>query len=335
MYISIICPVFNEEAYIETCIDSLLVQDYPKEDLEIIFVDGNSTDRTVELIEFYQKDYPFIKILNNPDKIVPISMNMGIEQAKGDYIIRLDAHAYYPSDYFSKLIEKAKEHDTDNIGGNCLTDVLGKTSMSYAIKEVLGNKFGVGDSVFRTGCKDPVETDTVPFGCFKREVFDKHGLYDPRLVRNQDIELNKRIAAGGGKILLIPDTYCVYYAKDTFKKFWKSNYSNGLWSVLTPMYTKKLSSLSFRHFVPLIFLLSLLLPLFSCTLLFELIYIGLASLLAYTFVMTKVSIDVAKSNKDISIPYLIVAFLNLHLSYGLGSLAGIFRAGKIKLGFSN
>ena len=97
------------------------------------------------------------------------------------------------------------------------------------------------------------EVDTVPFGCYRKEVFTKYGLYNTKLVRNQDIELNKRIKRGGGKIYLIPDTYCVYYAREKYREIIKNNYLNGKWSILTVYITKTFNSLSVRHFVPMIF----------------------------------------------------------------------------------
>ena len=130
------------------------------------------------------------------------------------------------------------------MGTVCKTDVLNKTPKTLAIREVLGNKFGVGNSTFRTGITEEQDVDTVPFGCWRREVFEKYGLYDVRLVRNQDIELNKRIKRGGGKIYILPDTYCTYLARETWSALAKNNYGNGKWNILTVWYTKMFSSLS-------------------------------------------------------------------------------------------
>lgn len=101
--ISVICPIYNEEKYIGKCIDSILRQDYPKEDMEVLLVDGMSTDKTREIVLSYCADYSFIRLLDNPRKIVPYAMNIGIQAAKGDIVIRLDAHAIYPDNYFQNL----------------------------------------------------------------------------------------------------------------------------------------------------------------------------------------------------------------------------------------
>ena len=245
MTLSVICPIYNEEKYIGQFLDSLLKQDYPKDDLEILLVDGMSKDKTRDIVAGYTAQYPFIRLIDNPDKIVPYAMNRGIEAAKGNVIMRLDAHASYQPDYFSVLVSGLKRLHADNVGTVCKTDVLNKTPKTLAIREVLGNKFGVGNSTFRTGIDREQEVETVPFGCWPREVFEKYGKYDVRLVRNQDIELNKRIIRGGGKIYILPDTYCTYLARETWRALAKNNYGNGKWNILTVYYTKTFSSLSF------------------------------------------------------------------------------------------
>ena len=320
--LSVICPIYNEEKYIAQFLDSLLQQDYSQDDLEILLVDGMSKDRTREIVVEYTTKYPFIRLIDNPDKIVPYAMNRGIQEAKGDIIMRLDAHASYQSDYFSVLVNGLKRLGADNVGTVCKTDVLNKTPKTLAIREVLGNKFGVGNSTFRTGISSEQEVDTVPFGCWRREVFDKYGLYDVRLVRNQDIELNKRIKRGGGKIYILPDTYCTYLARETWHALAKNNYGNGKWNILTVWYTKMFSSLSIRHFIPLLFVLSLIVPTLLALLWWPFILVSAASLLAYTCLVSIISFNLAH-RKGLNFFYLVVTFFVLHLSYGWGSLVGI------------
>ena len=322
--LSIICPILNEEKYIAQFLDSLLKQDYPKDELEILLVDGMSTDRTREIVAGYTAKYPFIRVIDNPDKIVPYAMNRGIEAAKGDVIMRLDAHASYQPDYFSVLVKGLRRLNADNVGTVCKTDVLNKTPKTLAIREVLGNKFGVGNSTFRTGIDREQEVETVPFGCWRKEVFERYGKYDVRLVRNQDIELNKRIIRGGGKIYILPDTYCTYLARETWHALAKNNYGNGNWNILTVYYTKTLSSLSLRHFIPLLFLLSLIVPLSLALIWWPFALISAASLFAYTGLLSAVSLKLAVEKK-LNFFYLLITFFVLHLSYGWGSLVGILK----------
>ncbi len=320
--LSVICPIYNEEKYIANCIESILLQDYPKDDLEVLFVDGMSKDRTREIVAEYTRKYPFIRLIDNPEKIVPYAMNYGIRASKGEVIIRLDAHATYEKNYFSALVRRLNELGADNVGSVCKTDVLNKMPKTLAIREVLSNKFGVGNSVFRTGIDKVMEVDTVPFGCWRRDVFDKYGLYDLRLVRNQDIELNKRILRGGGKIFIVPDTYCTYLARETFKGLAKNNYGNGKWNILTVHYTKQVNSLSIRHFIPLAFVLSLILPVIASIFYLPLIALAALSLIAYVLLLGLISIKLSFSKK-LNFFYLLASFLVLHLSYGWGSLVGI------------
>ena len=320
--ISIIIPCLNEERYIASCIESIVQSEINPEETEVIFVDGNSCDKTVEIINGYSQKYPFIEVLNNPKKFTPISMNRGIQASTGEYIFVLSAHADYEVDYFRKLVDNIKRLQADCVGAILNTEVKNQNKKSNSIKEVLANKFGVGNASFRTGSSAIKEVDTVAFGCYKKEVFSKYGLYNKKLVRNQDIELNKRIINGGGKIYLIPDIQCTYYARENFTALAKNNYSNGFWNILTAYYTKTLNSLSLRHFIPLIFLLSLLFPLLLSIFIPKCIYVTLFSLSSYFALVIIISFKLRDHTN--SFFYLIMSFFTLHLAYGLGSLIGIF-----------
>lgn len=329
MTLSVICPIYNEEKYIGQFLDSILRQDFPKNDMEILLVDGMSKDRTREIVSEYMTRFPFIRLFDNPERIVPYAMNRGIDAATGDIIMRLDAHAFYQPDYCSVLVSGLLRLHADNVGTVCKTDVLNKTPKTLAIREVLGNKFGVGNSSFRIGIDHEQEVETVPFGCWPREVFNKYGKYDVRLVRNQDIELNKRIIRGGGKIYILPNTYCTYLARETWGALAKNNYGNGKWNILTVYYTKMFSSLSVRHFIPLLFVLSLIVPLLLSPIWMPFALISAFSLLAYVGLMSVVSIKLAVT-KRLSFLHLIISFFVLHFSYGWGSLMGILSLPFIK-----
>lgn len=328
--LSIIIPTYNEESYIDQCLESVLRQDYPADNTEVLVVDGRSSDNTRIIVENYCKKYPRIKLLDNPKRIVPFAMNIGVKESVGDYIIRLDAHAIYPPNYFSTLIKLAHKYNTDNIGGVCETEVKNKTTKTWAIKKVLSHKFGVGNSLFRIGVSTIQIVDTVPFGCYKRDVFDRFGMFDERLVRNQDVELNKRIAKGGGLILLVPEIKCTYFARETFSDLVKNNYSNGLWNILTVYYTRTFQSLSLRHFIPLLFVLSIILPVLLSVFHFNLIQIALFFLVFYIIVLLGVCISISRL-KVWRVLYLFPVFMLLHFSYGVGSIAGFFKIIIIKL----
>ncbi len=319
---TIIIPCFNEEKYISSCIESIVNSTLNMQESEILFVDGGSSDKTIEIIEGYAQKECSIKLLHNPKKYTPISMNMGIKEARGNYIFIISAHAKYDNDYFSKLLENIEQLDASCVGAVLVTDVKNKNKKSNSIKEVLSSPFGVGNSAFRVGVKEVTEVDTVAFGCYKKEVFEKYGYYDERLIRNQDIELNKRIINGGGKIYLIPNVTCTYYARENFTELAKNNFGNGKWNILTAYYTKTLNSLSLRHFVPLLFVLSLLLPLLLTVLTPKFAYLTLFSLFSYLALVIIVSLKLKKESNGFI--YLLSSFFTLHFSYGVGSLVGLF-----------
>ncbi len=312
--ISIIIPIYNEEEYITKCLDSIIDNVHNKNAVEIILVDGESWDDTVKLIEKYREKYSFVKLIKNPQKIAPVAMNLGIAQARGKYIFIISAHAVYERNYFSKLVKYLEKLQADCVGPVLNTQVKRKTNTSNAIRNVLSDKLGVG-SAFRSGVDKIKSVDTVAFGCYRREVFEKIGLYNEQLVRNQDIEFNKRLKKAGGKIYIIPEVKAVYFARNTFKELAKNNFQNGKWNILTAYYTKTLSSLSLRHFIPLFFILTLFLPLICCyKLSFILLFIYFVIIFIRSF----------KIKKETTLLHQIAAFAILHFSYGFGELIGLF-----------
>jgi len=321
--ISIIIPCRNEEKYIEDCLESILNNDYPKDSLEVFVIDGESTDSTIERVGKYITEFNFIKLLKNKKHTVPFALNIGIKEAAGDFIIRLDAHSKIPNNYFSTLIKWSKARNADNIGAVCITDVKNKNPKTNSIIKVLSNRFGVGNSYFRIGTDRIKEVDHVPFGCFKKEIFDKVGLFDERLVRNQDIEFSKRILKMGGRIFLLPDLFCTYFARETFGGIAKNNFGNGFWNILTVYITRNIGSLSLRHFIPFLFVLSLLVP---CIFVIWEPIVGLitvGSLFSYLVLVVVISYRINDSTT--SFWSIFCAFITLHLSYGFGSLIGFLR----------
>lgn len=320
--LSVIVPIYQEEKYISKCIDSMLSQDYPKDDLEIILVDGMSKDRTREIVTTYTAKYPFIRMIDNPERIAPCAMNRGIKEAKGDVIMRLDAHVYYPKNYFSLLVEKVNElPGAENVGALCNTLPVNDSITAQSIAAVLSSSFGMGNSHFRVGADKEMEVDTVPFGCFHRSIFDKVGLYDEELVRNQDDELNARIIKAGGKIYLIPQLVCEYYARDTAKKVYKMFYQYG---VFKPLVNKKLGSpATVRQFFPLFFVLGLLVGPVVCLFLPVLWWAYFAVIMLWFILATSFSLKDSKNLKRILAQNLI--YFVVHFGYGWGYIVGIYK----------
>ena len=319
--LSVICPVYNEEKYIGHCINSILRQDYPTEDMEVIFADGMSTDATRSIVASYAARYPFIRLIDNPDRRVSQGMNRAIGACRGDVVIRLDAHAEYPGNYFSRRVEALAELGAENVGGVCITLPCAETDTSRAIAAVLSTPFGMGNSTFRVGTDRIKEVDTVPFGCWHRSLFDRIGLFDTDLVRNQDDEFNGRIIRHGGRIFLLPDVQIKYYARDKIKKVARMFYQYGLFK---PLVNKKLGSpATARQFVPVALVVGLAAGavLSLCWSAFAWVY-GAGVLL---YLLTALAVSVGSGGSLRKILTQAWTYVVVHVCYGAGYLDGLFR----------
>jgi len=315
--VSVIIPIRNEEKHIEKCLDSLIAQTYPRDLIEIIFVDGMSDDNTINIIyrKIEETDLNVV-ILSNPKKIVPSAMNIGIKNCNGSIVIRMDAHSSYYKKYIQLCVNTLNETGADNAGGVLTT--VGNGIIGSAFARVLSSKFGVGNSGFRTNASSGL-VDTVPFGAYPKETFLKYGFYDERLIRNQDYELNYRIRKNGGKIYLNSNIKLTYYCRDTFKSIVKQSYENGKWNYITMKLCP--GSMGIRHFIPFVFFISLLImPFFS-------------EWLMYLFIMEIISylaLDIYYSTTNNVLDSLVTMILYpiFHMSYGLGTFFGLLMSKK-------
>lgn len=319
--LSIIMPIYNEEKYICKCINSILEQDFSQEDMELLLVDGMSSDRTRDLIQPYLRQYPWIHLLDNPQRIAPCAMNVGIKAAQGDVIMRLDAHAEFPSNYFSRLTKALDDLHADNVGGVCVTLPTSETIVPKAIASVLSSKFGMGNSSFRVGTNRVREVDTVPFGCWHRELFERIGGFDEELVRNQDDEFNGRTIKNGGRIFLLPDVEIQYFARDKISKVSQMFFQYGLFK---PLVNKKLGSpATVRQFFPPILVLGLtvgLLVTLAFPILFPLYFMVIALYLCLAFYFS-----IRSSRNIVQIAVQMYVYFVVHISYGLGYLLGLWK----------
>lgn len=322
-FVSVVIPCRNEYKYIAGLLDSIINQDYPKEKLEIIIADGMSDDGTRDIIKEYSEKYQYIKLIDNEKKIVPTALNKAIKMSKGEIIIRLDAHSEYPENYFSKLVEVSEKTRADNVGAMWETCPGADTLKAKAIALAMSHPFGVGNATYRTPTTktEPFEVDTVPFGCYRRSVFEKIGYFDEELVRNQDNEFNERLLNHGGKILLIPTLKIKYFAREDFTKLWKMNYQYALFG---PIVDKKLGKRTrIRKYIPSLFVLSLVLPWFGLGLNKKMKYISYFSFISYLIVaLCVVYKNVRRTNTLLFGVYLFGAFAVAHISYGIGFFKG-------------
>ena len=319
--VTVILPCRNEARYIGPCLDSILAGAYPADQLEILVVDGNSTDATRKLVREYAAQHPQVRLLDNPARIVPTALNIGIRAATGDVIVRMDAHVIYPPEYLPRLVAALEESGADNVGGCVITLPADGTATAQAIAIALGHPFGVGNSHFRIGSPKARFVDTVPFGCFRRELFTKLGMFDEELVRNQDDEFNYRIVSRGGKIRLQPDIVCYYYARGSLAQLARMFYQYGVFKPLVARKVGKIMTL--RQLVPAGFLTALL-GAAAAGIVWRpawLLGLGLAGVYAAAILIS--SARVFRSHGVRCATALTAVFPVLHFSYGLGFIRGL------------
>ena len=242
--VSIIIPCRNEEGYIGNCLWSLDNQDYPN--IELIVVDGMSDDNTInEIASLHIKTKTYF----NPHKTMPHAVNKGIQHAKGDLIMICGAHSTYPADYVRKCVETSIKTGADNVGG----DIATPDDNQFTI--AANSKFGVGKNR-NVDSKTLEEADTVFGGCYRREVFDKIGLFNTDLTHTQDLEFNYRLRQAGGTIICNHDIISFWHPKpQTWKAFAKKAFIDGQWVILPVLYCK--TPITLRHLVPLAFVITL------------------------------------------------------------------------------
>ena len=219
--VDIIIPILNEEHYIVLCLKSVLAfEKAPETSVTVYVVDGGSTDRTRELLSTMFTKHHNVRLLHNPGRIQSCAMNLALRQCTGDFVMRLDAHSFYPPDYLNLCLDTAIRTKADNVGGVVVTRVGAENYQARLVQAMTTHYFGVGNSGFRLSAEEG-PADTVPFGFFKRSVFERVGYFDERLVRNQDYELNRRIAASGGRIWINPKILVYYHNQSSVWRFLK------------------------------------------------------------------------------------------------------------------
>ncbi len=324
-YVSIIIPIRNEEQYISACLDSILTNDYPHDRLEILLLDGMSTDSSRLIEECYAKAYPFIRLLNNPRRIQVAALNAGIQAANGELIIRLDAHSTYAADYIRRCIELLQTTEADNVGG--VQSAVGTNYMSRCIAIATKSRFAVGDAYYRFAEK-PMWVDTVYLGAWRKVTLDDLGGFDETLEVNEDYELNYRLRMSGGKILLSPTIRCRYFVRDSLRKLIRQYFRYGFWKEKTLLVHP--ASLRWRQLVPPIFVACLMV----CVVITFFSYpIGLALPLLYGFINLLVSVMAVRKHGRVHFPVLPIIFALIHISWGTGFLWGVVRHGPPRIGW--
>ncbi len=332
-FVSVVMPVLNEEAFIERSLGALLDQDYAPDRLEILVVDGMSSDRTRELVaKVAARARIPIRLIENGARIVPAAMNLGIGEAHGEIILRMDGHSIPASNYVRLSVETllANPH-VDNVGGVVL--FVGEDRFSRAAGMCCQSKFGSGGAPARGRLRGPV--DTVSFGCWRKTAFERFGMFDESFVRTQDSEFNYRTRRMGGTVWLEPRITSDYYNRSSVTRLARQYFQYGFWK--TRLMFKLGGTLMARHLLPPVLTVGLgvsLLMLVAATVLWllgassgpVLVAGGLLLPALYFTVVIIAAIHLALTTRDWSVaPLFLLIFPVLHLSWGGGFLWGLAR----------
>lgn len=322
--VSIIIPCFNEEKTIFQLLEGLIDQDYPLDQVEVVIADGNSTDKTRGEIERFKNthsQFPII-LVENPEKSIPSALNRAIEAARGEFIVRMDAHSKPDKDYIKNSIAGLEENLGDNVGGIWRILPGSHTWIARSIAIAASHKLGVGNALYRYTTKAEY-VDTVPFGAFRKSLFERIGKFDETLLTNEDYEFNTRIRKSGGKVYLDPSIKTDYFSRPTLQALAKQYWRYGYWKL--KMLRKYPTTLRSRQLLPPLFVSSVLfMGLFSIW--FEPFrWLLGCEILLYLLTLCLTSIRTSLKENDlrllIGIP---LAITTMHFSWGTGFLYSLF-----------
>lgn len=326
MMISVVVPCRNEARYIRRFLRSVLNQRVEGVEWEVIVADGMSDDGTWEILQAEAATNPRIRVIRNPRLAVAAGLNSAIKAARGDVIVRMDVHTEYAPDYVEQCRRVLEETGADSVGGPWVAE--GNGYVGRAVAAVFQSPFGVGPARSRRrGYEGP--TDTVYLGCWPRRTFERFGLFDEGLVRNQDDEFNYRILRAGGMVWQSPRIRSFYRPRDSLSALFKQYMQYGFWKVA--VIKKHGAPASWRHVVPGVsVLLGGLLPLVAALghwcgtlILGTALHLWLGLVGAYLFGVGLASLVAAKRQGWDLLPVLPAVFAAYHVSYGVGFLLGV------------
>jgi glycosyltransferase involved in cell wall biosynthesis len=319
--ISVIVPMRNEAETIAGCLRSLQSQTIGWSEYQVIVVDGMSSDGSMEIVLNLQAEWPNLVLLKNPSRNMPAGMNIGLQYACTPIVMVAGAHTSYPSHYLETALMYLNKTGADVVGGPLITTARGDGFVPRMIAAILASRFGVGNADFRTGLKEGW-VDTVPYGAYRKEIFERCGMYNERLVRAQDCELHARIRHHGGRIYQTPKLLTNYHPVSTFQSLWRKAFLDGLWQCVAVV--KNPLSFALRRFAPVVMVM-LLAGLVVLTLFVSKTWMLIVALLVLYLITGYLSGPSQASNSDLltklSLPLFAFSF---HVCYGMGTLAGLW-----------
>lgn len=316
--ISVVIPCRNEKAHIQECLDSIIASEYSLEKIEVFVCDAKSNDGTMQIVHEYEKKYKNIFYVLNNRQTTPHALNLGIKKSHGEIIIIIGAHSAIDKKYISECIKLLDAEKELGCVGGILENVF-EDENSKCIALAMSSPFGVGNAHFRTGTKDGY-VDTVAFGAYKKEVFDKVGLFDEELTRNQDDEFNFRVIKSDYKIKLSKNIKTKYYVRSSFQKLFSQYFQYGYWKVIVNKKHKTITTL--RQIVPLVFALFTLFGIFG-SILFSSLFIYYITMMILYFLLSL--FFALKKNIFLKLTIkIMLSFWILHFAYGFGYIKAIF-----------
>jgi glycosyltransferase involved in cell wall biosynthesis len=322
-FVTVVVPCRNEEKHIARCLQSILNNDYPPERIEILVVDGMSEDQTREIVARYSARYPMIRIVDNLKKHIPAAMNAGIRAACGERILKMDAHSTYQREYISRCVRYQDKYGAENSGGIAKIVPGADTWTGRAIVLGLASRFGSGNANVKVGVTKPTWSDSTAFGCFKKDLFERIGMYDEKLLSSSDLDVNQRIQAAGGRILVVPDIVVNYAADGDLRTLRRHVFADGVWVSYVMKFGKR--AWSWRHWVPALFVLSLLAALALGVVSRLFLWLGLGVAGVYAAASLAVSLQIAVRERELRYAFLLpVVYAVRHFVFGAGTLFGLF-----------
>lgn len=331
MTVSIICPAYNEEKYIERTLDSFLMQQYHSFDLEILICDGMSTDGTRAIVKQYAAKHPNIKLVDNVKRKTPFAFNIGLKEAGGEYIAILGAHSEYDSNYLQVCYDELIRTNAIGCSGRVITKSAFHGFEAKMCEWIMLSSFGVSGNSFRVMKEGYVYS--VNFPVFKKQPLIDLGGYDETLERNQDNDMNQRLLDAGYKLYCTWKTKCLYRPPSNLNKLMQYAFRSGFWNANSFIVHRK--SMRLHHFIPFLFAITLLLTpivgliefLFFHSVLAWMIFVSVIVLhLLVGMFATVRSLRYENDPQKIFMPFIFFAF---HFNYGWGTIKGFLKSKRI------
>lgn len=319
-FVSIIVPCYNEEKTIQHLLNGIFSQTYPRDRMEVVISDGLSSDKTIQAIEAFQQDHQDLKIrvIKNQSRTIPSGLNQAITEAKGEIIVRLDAHSMPIPEYVERCVAALQANKGTNVGGVWEIRSGASTWIAESISLAAAHPLGVGDAMYRLNAKAGA-VDTVPFGSFYKSLIQKIGGFDETLLANEDYEFNTRVRESGGIVYLDPDIRSVYFSRSTLKQLATQYFRYGFWKL--KMLKRYPHTLRWRQALPPFFVLSLLAWVVLSLWTPIAFYILVVQLFLYFIVLGLAGLKLAFSKQK---GYLIfgipLAIATMHIAWGAGFL---------------